>query len=1198
MPNFNAPIPGATTVIAELELRNNPDLPVVDSSKVRGGAHYVATTEQRDLIPLSLRKQGTTRVYVGNEDKFYFLPQGIENYHWQVESGGNGVSTASMTADDRYLLGRSPDGSLLLLPYGENEDATGFDKLVNTADTQPGLGYFLQKGNDGKFTLVYNSFDLSTLANALAQKSNVGHGHAINEVTGLPEALAGKAATAHTHETSQLAGGSLFVADFAQRDAIPAQLRRQGSTRVYVQSESKFYFLKTGVANSDWSIEYDAPNYSGIQEGVSYVFTRTNGVLSFTPYAVQAGGAVSLDELTNVDFSTVVKNQRFFLTKNEQNIYVAVAVSLEISEVQGLPEALGNRALTNHTHNIATTIANGFLSATDKVKLNGIAENANNYVHPTGDGNGHVPPSNLGSIRKFLRDGPTPGAFSWEYVKWAELAQKPAVMEGKKTPIANLDTEGFLAGMYRVEAGQGVFPVVGNNSGPVGALARGTLLTMYADTLGTWVLSQMYLPASDLGAAGTRLKNVYTRSREMQYPNISPETFTGTPWRMIPFSDNIMSALLQSATYQAQPAAAFSFTYPHTNITAANPPFTITQVLPHAWITATLNSSNVTLTGITPAYGTPESNSNSVLMKVRDSLGVETVFSLTVQVEQPAAPQFDGTANIDVSFPDTADYDLRLQCVTPGTPVTDLSMKPQMNGLRYLRPVNSVETDPANLYGLAIKGKADTANAQIKNYRFGINLAKIRTDYPTLPSIKFDLYAGLKTGFNVDLFLITLNRALGGGLANDPAATGPLDWKVTGIDANPGGTSYPPNPTSSNMFLAAANAPAERKVATMEYFLATNVWQIDYLPQVTLTAELWKEEGPITKVSALANNGQYDFPSVLDFRFVVMGLHDEVLGSVTRPDGTTYSWGPIAVSTGGKALNNGTYQAHDPGSEARQYGSYAIAFRTRYKGVEKGVLSMNVVSKAPYVPTTYVIEPQLRDESVEPNTVIMVQSGQEYDLPGLFDVGWQVTGPHDQVSASVTRPNGEIFTWGPENVGAPGAPVTSANYQMAGFMSETRQYGNYVYALKLRLDGVERAALNTSFVSRQPIVIPPTYSGDFTPQALQQGNPAIMNIVVTAGSGQGNHLLTDATVRTPPFGCHWWYWIGSKVVRTATRLENEPHQGEHPVSITKMAIKSEIELPSQLNLGVTGNDFSQVGSLLEKADVGAVTVLFFKEDIS
>lgn len=40
-------------------------------------------------------------------------------------------------------------------------------------------------------------------------------------------------------------------------------------------------------------------------------------------------------------------------------------------------------ALNNHTHTVATTSANGFMTAADKTKLNSIAENANNYSHPS-----------------------------------------------------------------------------------------------------------------------------------------------------------------------------------------------------------------------------------------------------------------------------------------------------------------------------------------------------------------------------------------------------------------------------------------------------------------------------------------------------------------------------------------------------------------------------------------------------------------------------------------------------------------------------------------------------------------------------------------------------------------------------------------------------------------------------------------------
>ena len=56
---------------------------------------------------------------------------------------------------------------------------------------------------------------------------------------------------------------------------------------------------------------------------------------------------------------------------------------------------------TNTTYNDVTTSAHGLMTADDKVKLNGIATNANNYTHPTSSGNKHIPSG--GSSGKVLR---------------------------------------------------------------------------------------------------------------------------------------------------------------------------------------------------------------------------------------------------------------------------------------------------------------------------------------------------------------------------------------------------------------------------------------------------------------------------------------------------------------------------------------------------------------------------------------------------------------------------------------------------------------------------------------------------------------------------------------------------------------------------------------------------------------------------
>ena len=81
-------------------------------------------------------------------------------------------------------------------------------------------------------------------------------------------------------------------------------------------------------------------------------------------------------------------------------------------------------------HPDATTTASGFMSATDKTKLNGVAASANNYVHPTGDGNLHVPATGTGSLKKVLTAGGAAGSMTWSFVEFADVAGKPASLSG------------------------------------------------------------------------------------------------------------------------------------------------------------------------------------------------------------------------------------------------------------------------------------------------------------------------------------------------------------------------------------------------------------------------------------------------------------------------------------------------------------------------------------------------------------------------------------------------------------------------------------------------------------------------------------------------------------------------------------------------------------------------------------------------
>jgi hypothetical protein len=66
------------------------------------------------------------------------------------------------------------------------------------------------------------------------------------------------------------------------------------------------------------------------------------------------------------------------------------------------------------------------MSAADKTKLDGIAAGANAYVHPTGDGNLHVPVTGTNSDGYVLKAGATAGSMAWGQLTAADVGALPS----------------------------------------------------------------------------------------------------------------------------------------------------------------------------------------------------------------------------------------------------------------------------------------------------------------------------------------------------------------------------------------------------------------------------------------------------------------------------------------------------------------------------------------------------------------------------------------------------------------------------------------------------------------------------------------------------------------------------------------------------------------------------------------------------
>jgi hypothetical protein len=150
--------------------------------------------------------------------------------------------------------------------------------------------------------------------------------------------------------------------------------------------------------------------------GVDNVFTHLNDLDG------RVGDIEALDPdtmastLTTLSGTTVPGIQSTLSTLTGTTI---PAIQSTLTTLNGTTVPALDSTLTAHVgagggaHADVTTSADGFMTAADKSKLDGIATSANNYSHPTGDGNLHVPATSTTNNGKYLQAGSSAGSLSW-----------------------------------------------------------------------------------------------------------------------------------------------------------------------------------------------------------------------------------------------------------------------------------------------------------------------------------------------------------------------------------------------------------------------------------------------------------------------------------------------------------------------------------------------------------------------------------------------------------------------------------------------------------------------------------------------------------------------------------------------------------------------------------------------------------------
>lgn len=114
------------------------------------------------------------------------------------------------------------------------------------------------------------------------------------------------------------------------------------------------------------------------------------------------------------------------------------------------------------TYGAATTTKNGLMSATDKTKLNGIATNANNYSHPTGAGNKHIPSGGAaGQVLKYKSNGEA----QWANEKDTTYGNATTSASGLMSASDKTKLNGIANGATKVVISRGTSAPSGGSNG-------------------------------------------------------------------------------------------------------------------------------------------------------------------------------------------------------------------------------------------------------------------------------------------------------------------------------------------------------------------------------------------------------------------------------------------------------------------------------------------------------------------------------------------------------------------------------------------------------------------------------------------------------------------------------------------------------------------------------------------------------------
>jgi phage-related tail fiber protein len=227
----------------------------------------------------------------------------------------------------------------------------------------------------------------------------------------------------------------------------------QNDNKIFRWSGSAYIEISPVVGNSDTATKLSTARTIAISTDATGSATfdgSANATIALT-LASTAVAAGSYGSATAAPTFTVDAKGRLTAAGS-------ATITPAFSSVTGKPTTLAGYGITDAAasthvgatgaaHGAATTSVNGFMSSTDKLKLDGIAASANNYVHPSTDGSLHVPATGTANDRKVLVAGATAGSMAWTQLDLTYMPDAAFKKSVRVATTADLAAASFVAGV-------------------------------------------------------------------------------------------------------------------------------------------------------------------------------------------------------------------------------------------------------------------------------------------------------------------------------------------------------------------------------------------------------------------------------------------------------------------------------------------------------------------------------------------------------------------------------------------------------------------------------------------------------------------------------------------------------------------------------------------------------------------------------